>query len=193
VKIYVLKEGLRYGPYSISELEQEVDAGMFKPEHFASNDDCHSWNRISRLPEFVSRFFTVDIDEAPNLLIIRYRGRVSRSDVERCGEEVRRALPKLSRGFSLLADFSELEKMDMSCASVVAEIMDLCNESGVATVVRVIPQPKRDIGLQIMSLFHYRNDVEIGTCTSMDEALTILFPSDYEKPAKKTTSDPVAK
>ena len=71
--------------------------------------------------------------------------------------------------------------------------MDLFNESGVATVVRVIPQPKRDIGLQIMSFFHYGNDVQIETCTNMGEALTILFPNEYEKPVEKTESNAIAK
>ena len=113
MKIYVLKEGLRYGPYSINELKQEVDAGVFKPDHFASNDDCHSWDRISKLPQLAPRSFSVEIDESTNLLIIRYRGRVACNEIESCPEEVRRALPKLSRGFRLLADFIKLEEMDM--------------------------------------------------------------------------------
>jgi anti-anti-sigma regulatory factor len=186
VKIYVLKDGVRYGPYSIEELRQQLDAGIFKPEHFASLDDCHSWTPINRLSAITPQSFSVEIDKKRNLLVIRYRGRVSRNEMERCPEEVRRLLPKLGRGFQLLADFTELEEMDVSCASVVAEIMDLCSEAGVSTVVRVIPEPKQDIGLQIMSLFHYDNDVYIKTCTSTDEALKALSPDDDEKPAKTT-------
>jgi len=66
VKIYVVKDGLRYGPYSIKELRQELDTGMFKPEHFASLDDCHSWTRINRLPAIAPRSFSVEIDKARN-------------------------------------------------------------------------------------------------------------------------------
>ena len=174
MKIYVLKNGLRYGPYSIKELWQELDSGVFTPEHFASLDDYHSWTRIKSLSEIAPRSFSIEIDEAQNLLVISYRGNVGRKEVEGCPEEIRRALPKLGRGFRLLADFTKLEAMDMSCAPAVAEIMDLCNEAGVATVVRVIPQPRQDIGLQIMSLFHYGSNVEIATCTSTDEAVEIL-------------------
>lgn len=183
MKIYVLKEGLRYGSYSTNELKQQLDAGLFKPENFASDDDCHTWNPISKLPGIAPRSFTVEIDETQNLLLIRYGGRVGRTEVEECFREIRHALSKFDRGFWLLADFSKLEEMDMSCASVVAEIMDLCNEAGVATVVRIIPEPKRDIGLQIMSLFHYGHHVCIATCSSMDEALRILCQNDYAKSA----------
>lgn len=184
MKIYVLKAGLRYGPYSISELRQQLDAGTFRQEHFASLDDCHSWTPIKKLSAVTPQSFSVEIDKERNLLVIGYRGRVGRSEVEQCQEEIRRALAKLDRGFQLLADFTELEEMDVSCASVVAEIMDLCNEAGVATVVRIIPEPKQDIGLQIMSLFHYGNDVCIKTCTSTYEGLKLLSHDDYEKSAK---------
>jgi hypothetical protein len=174
VNIYVLKDGLRYGPYTIDELKEQLDLGAFKPENFASIDDCRNWLRIQQLPEMRPPSFCVEIDESHNLLVIRYRGSVDQRDIERCPAAVRHALSKLSRGFQLLADFTQLRQMDASCAPAVAEIMDLCNEASVATVVRVIPQPRQDIGLQIMSLFHYRSDVEIATCTSIDEAMKIL-------------------
>jgi hypothetical protein len=41
-------------------------------------------------------------------------------------------------------------------------------------VVRVIPDPTRDIGLQIMSYFHYDGAVRIVTCATLDEATEIL-------------------
>jgi hypothetical protein len=41
-------------------------------------------------------------------------------------------------------------------------------------VVRVIPDPHRDIGLQIMSIFHYGGDVQILTCQTLAEAEEIL-------------------
>jgi hypothetical protein len=182
--IYVLKDGLRYGPYSIKELQHEIDTGVFKPEHFASKDDCHSWNRISKLPELAPHSFSVEVDQPSDLLIIRYRGRVGRADVDRCLEEVRSALPNLSRGFRLLADFSQVEEMDISCASTITKIMDLCNEACVSTVVRIIPQPKQDIGLHIMSFFHYRDNVCIVTCNSTDEAFKIL-DQNHENPAQR--------
>ena len=52
--------------------------------------------------------------------------------------------------------------------------MDLCNKKGVEMVVRVIPDPHKDIGLNIMSLFHYRRHVRLVTCQTLAEAMNIL-------------------
>ena len=90
-------------------------------------------------------------------------------------EEVRAGLAKLESGFRLLADLTDLESMDVACAPFIEKAMDLCNEKGASIVVRVIPDPTRDIGMQIMSLFHYGGDVRIVTCETLDEARAILF------------------
>ena len=118
--------------------------------------------------------FEIRFDQSQDVLVIRYSGRVGPDETERCVKEVRTALTKIKPGFRLLVDLTELESMDVSCASQIRNIMEICNESGVAHVVRVIPNPKQDIGLQIMSYFHYRNDVRIVTCPSAEEALEIL-------------------
>ena len=52
--------------------------------------------------------------------------------------------------------------------------MDMCNEKGVEMVVRLIPDPHKDIGLNIMSLFHYRRRVRLVTCETLAEAMKIL-------------------
>jgi len=41
--------------------------------------------------------------------------------------------------------------------------MELCDPKGLGKVVQFILDPKRDIGLQIMSYFHYRGEVDIVT------------------------------
>jgi hypothetical protein len=52
--------------------------------------------------------------------------------------------------------------------------MDLCNKHGIEMVVRVIPDPQKDIGLNILSLFHYRRRVRIVTCKTLAEAMRAL-------------------
>lgn len=116
----------------------------------------------------------LEIDQSQNLLVIRYSGLVSPDETARGLEEVRVALAKLQSGFRLLADLTDLQSMEVSCAPYIEKAMDLCNEKGASTVVRVIPDPTRDIGLQIMSVFHYRGDVRIVTCETLAEAMTIL-------------------
>jgi hypothetical protein len=44
----------------------------------------------------------------------------------------------------------------------------------VEAVVRVIPDPQKDIGLNILSLFHYRRRVRIVTCATLGEAMKAL-------------------
>lgn len=118
--------------------------------------------------------YALEIDEPRNLLAIRYRGLVRPDETARGVEEMRTALAKLQRGFRLLADLTALESMDVACAPHIEKAMDLCNEKGASIVVRVIPDPTRDIGLQIMSVFHYDGRVRIVTCETLAEAEEIL-------------------
>src|SRR5438477_7476899 len=97
------------------------------------------------------------------------------SDVDRYAAEVRAALPKMQSGFRLLADFTELDSMDVTCVLHIKSIMQLCNEKGVRSVVRIIPDPKRDIGLQIMSYFHYSGEVSIVTCENLSGEISLVM------------------
>ena len=108
------------------------------------------------------------------LLEIRYGGVVRASEAEEGLEQLRANLLKLGTSFRVLVDLTALESMEVACAPFVEKAMDLCNEHGATTVVRVVPDPHRDIGLQIMSIFHYRGDVRIITCLNLAEANQIL-------------------
>jgi anti-anti-sigma regulatory factor len=115
-----------------------------------------------------------EVDEPKRLLVIRYRGVVKAEETEKGLEQIRNGLSKLQSGFRLLADLTELESMDTACAPFIEKAMDLCNQKGASMVVRVIPDPRRDIGLQIMSAFHYRGDVKIVTCETLAQADDLL-------------------
>lgn len=112
------------------------------------------------------------------LLEIRYAGLVRPEDTEKGLEQLRASLAKLETGFRVLVDLTALESMDVKCAPFIEKAMDLCNEHGAATVVRIIPDPQRDIGLQIMSIFHYRGNVRIITSLNLAEANQILEMDD---------------
>lgn len=118
--------------------------------------------------------FKVELDQPKNWLTIVYSGQVNPDETRRCAEEIRAAVTKIEPGFRLLVDMTDLQAMDVSCAPYIRNLMDVCNRSGVAKVVRIIPNPKLDIGLQIMSYFHYSEDVHILTCESADEAVQLL-------------------
>jgi len=106
--------------------------------------------------------------------VIRYSGHVGAGDVERCLGDIQTALVDLQSGFRMLVDLTNLELMEFSCAPYIDRAMDLCNAKGVATVVRVVPDPQKDIGLRVMSYFHYGRAVHIITCETLDEATAAL-------------------
>ena len=115
-----------------------------------------------------------EVDQPQNRFVIRYSGTVTPEETEKGLEQFRVGLPQLQSGFRLLADLTDLETMDVKCAPFVEKAMDLCNQKGTSMVVRVIPDPHRDIGMSIMSVFHYGGDTQIITCQSLAEAEELL-------------------
>ena len=120
--------------------------------------------------------FKVEVDLSRRLLQLSYAGVIGPEEARRCCEEVQTRLPDLESGFRLLTDLTRLESMEPSCALYMKRIMDLCDAKGVALVVRIISDSTKDIGFNIMSLFHYTHDVPIVTCSSQDEAENALAP-----------------
>jgi hypothetical protein len=118
--------------------------------------------------------FQVGVDEAKNLLKITYAQHVGAEDTKRVEEKIPPLLTELRPGFRLLTDLSGLVSMDLACVPYIKRMMDLCNKKGVEVVVRVIPDPRKDIGLNILSLFHYRRRVRIMTCATLEEATKAL-------------------
>ena len=63
-----------------------------------------------------------------------------------------------------------LESMDAASSTEIGKVMEMLSAKGLELSVRVIPDPSKDIGLSILSTFHYRKKVRIVTCTSMEDA-----------------------
>ena len=101
-------------------------------------------------------------------------GDVQPDETVQCAEAIRQVIPSIQPGFQLLVDMTDLESMAIGCAPHIKELMDTCNAIGVRRIIRIIPNPKLDIGFQIMSYFHYRDDVHIVTCENLDQALALL-------------------
>lgn len=118
--------------------------------------------------------YVVEGNTDRNLIVVRYRGRVSAAQVKAVCEEVVSLLPQMHKGFTFLADLSELESMGLDCVADITKIMDACNAAGIGTVVRIIPDPRKDIGLNILSIIHYRRGVHVITCQNATEAERVL-------------------
>lgn len=118
--------------------------------------------------------FQVETDKSKNLLRTAFSQRVTPDETARWREKFGESVASLSAGFKLITDLTALDSMDMACAPDIEWAMDVCNKAGISKVVRIIPDPQKDIGLRIMSLFHYRRGVPIITCNTMEEALAAL-------------------
>lgn len=118
--------------------------------------------------------FLATSNKARRLLCLSYIGQVRPSDLQLAGEDVARLLAELSPGFRLLVDLSQLATMDLDCAPQIGRLMELADQSGVDLVVRVIPSPHTDIGMNILSLFHYRQQPKAVTCGDLIEAAKLL-------------------
>lgn len=111
----------------------------------------------------------------PNrLLYLSFIGRVEVEELSRAQTEIASALEELSPGFRLLTDFDRLESVALNGTTEIGKVMELCDQKGVSLVVRVIPEPSKDIGMNILALFHYHRRPRIVTCASMLEARQAL-------------------
>jgi len=118
--------------------------------------------------------FSVKYDISRRLLGINYTHRVNSEEASCCVEEVRAHLADIPSGFRLLTDFTQMESMETSCSIYMEQIMDLCDQRGVAMVVRIVSDPSKDIGFNIMSLFHYARRVPVVICGNLEEASKAL-------------------
>jgi len=117
----------------------------------------------------------VTSNQAKQLLCVSYLDRVRVGELQRSFEDLRMLLADLRPGFRLLADLSQLQSMDTACATELGQFMDLMDKAGVSQVVRVIPDPKKDIGLNILTILHYRHRPRVVTCLTMPEAAQELL------------------
>ena len=112
----------------------------------------------------------VTSNKSKQLLYISYIGQVRLEEFRNGRKELTTQLKELSPGFRLLADFSQMTSMGLDCAPELGQTMDLIGQAGVSLVVRVIPEPSRDIGMNIMTVFHYPHRPRVVTCHNLTEA-----------------------
>ena len=119
--------------------------------------------------------YSVEIDRSKRLLVISALQRVTAEEAKLVSQRVRELLHDVAPGFRVLADFRWLESMDSAAAPHVARIMDTLAEKGVSSVTRVMPDPHKDIGLNILSQFHYGPEIQIAAFETLADALQSLI------------------
>jgi hypothetical protein len=119
--------------------------------------------------------YSVEADRSKGLLVISAAGEVTKKEVENVALRVRDMIKQVTPGFRVLTDFRWLDRMEPAAAAHLAEIMDTLAEKDVAAVVRVVPDPHKDIGLNILSQFHYGPQIKLATFESLAEAVSALI------------------
>jgi hypothetical protein len=118
--------------------------------------------------------YSVEIDRSKRLLVISALQQVTEEQAKLAAKQVRELVRDVAPGFRVLADFRWLESMDPAAAPHVAQIMDALAEKGVSSITRVMPDPHKDIGLNILSQFHYGPEIQIATFETLADALQSL-------------------
>jgi hypothetical protein len=118
--------------------------------------------------------FLVTSNKAKQLLLMRYCDRVTAKQLKAARSDLKALLAELKPGFSVLADFSQLESMAADCAPELGAGMELTDAAKPGLLVRVIPDPSKDIGLNILTAFHYKQRPRITTCSTLKEAARAL-------------------
>src|SRR5712671_3696227 len=115
--------------------------------------------------------YALELDRSKRLLVISAAHRVTAEEANRAAQRIRELLQDVAPGFRVLADFRGLQSMDSAAVRHIAEIMDALAEKNVASVTRVMPDPHKDIGLNILSQFHYGPEVTITTFETLADAV----------------------
>ncbi len=116
------------------------------------------------------------VNASKQVLYLSYIGRVTAEELKEGRKDLPLLLAPLKPNFRLVTDLSQLDFMGVECGKEIGKIMELCDQKDVGVVVRVIPDPAKDIGMEILSMFHYLRPPEIFICRDIVEAAKILAP-----------------
>jgi hypothetical protein len=118
--------------------------------------------------------FLATVSKSRQLLVTRYLNEVRRGELVQGLTEVNELYSQLSPGFTVLVDLTQLTEIDPECATEVGALMESFVGAGVGRVVRVIPDDSKDIGFNIMGVFHYPKGLPVMNCQNFQEAARFL-------------------
>lgn len=116
----------------------------------------------------------VTVNKSRQLLYASLIGTVRPEEFPAARAELTAQMAELSPGFHYLVDFSLLESMGLECMPELGLMMEVIGQSAVGMVVRVIPDPRKDIGMNILTAFHYPHRIKVVTCRNMAGAFKVL-------------------
>jgi hypothetical protein len=123
-------------------------------------------------------------DQSGQFLSITCCSHVTAACVEGCRRDIRDQMKHLRPGFALLCDLTHIESMDTDCAQTLGALIELCSSREMGVAVWVIPDPSKDIGVNLISRFHLWQPVRMHTRPNLAEAVRCLM---LERPALADT------
>lgn len=108
------------------------------------------------------------------LLFVNYVERVTEVELADARSELQTLLADLPPDFRLLADLSRLDSMEAECVTELGRTMELISQHGVGLILRVIPDASKDIGLNILTIFHYPRRPRVINCQNLAQAIQKL-------------------
>ena len=118
--------------------------------------------------------FLATINKSHRLLHASYICKVTVADLERGYEDLKLLVREFPDGYILFADWGRMESIDPECATIIGQTMELFDQSSMERVVRLFPDPTKDIGLNILGAFHISNQRPFVTCDNMKDAIRAL-------------------
>lgn len=118
--------------------------------------------------------FNITIDTARNLARSRFSGKLTAVEMRAAAAEIESTVQKLKPNFTAFADFGAVTSMDLDCTPYLTKIMDILRAHGMGLVVRILPEPANDIGINLLSIVHYRGAIKTVTVETLDEAERVL-------------------
>ena len=118
--------------------------------------------------------FLVTSNKTRQLVHLSYIQRVKPVELQRGLEDLKSLLAEMAPGFRVFVDFGRLEAMGLDCVPEIGLSMELLDQYRAGLVVRLIPDPTKDIGLNILTAFHYKRRPRIVTCKGLLEAAKAL-------------------
>jgi hypothetical protein len=127
----------------------------------------------------------VTSNKSKKLLQIRFIGQIEPEDFPPALQDLKAQLRILPPGFRYMADFSQFETMPIKCSENIGQFMDLIGRAGVSQVVRIMPEPIKDFGLNILAAFHFPPTVQINIFRNLAEAKELLNVSEKKRRQSK--------
>ncbi|MDZ8117988.1 hypothetical protein [Pontiella agarivorans] len=90
----------------------------------------------------------------------------ARELLEKCTSRIKEVNPE----YKILCDLTALKTFEHPAKMIYRSIMDLFNETGAKKIIRLFSDPRQTFGMNIMSTFHYNDNVEIISTDSLSRA-----------------------